>query len=112
MAYKVVKKGAQYAVVKLGSGDEVGRHPTNVAAQAQKNSLIAKMNGEPGPGKVDMRKTRGAAVSRLSSAAGRRAKMGTSKAARKESPKGSNNDRYDTASYAATPNEDVNQKGT
>lgn len=106
MAYKVVKKGAQYAVVKLGSGDEVGRHPTNVAAQAHKNALYAKINGEPGPGKVDMRKTRGAAVSRLASAAGRRAK------GRKASPKGSNNDRFDTAAYAATPNEDVNQKGT
>jgi|SRR6267154_4361141 len=112
MSYKVVKKGAQHAVVKLGSGEEVGRHPTNVAAQAHKNALIAKMNGEPGPGKVDMRKSRGAAVSRLSAAAGRRAKMGTSRAARTERPKGSNNDRYDTASYAATPNEDVNQKGT
>jgi hypothetical protein len=112
MAYKVVKKGAQYAVVKLGSGDEVGRHPTNVAAQAHKNALIAKMNGEPGPGKVDMRKSRSAQGSRLANAAGRRAKAGTSRAARRELPKGSNNDAVDTASYASTPNEVVNQKGT
>lgn len=101
--YKVQKKGQQYAVVKMGSGEEVGRHPTNIAAQAHVNSMTKKFNGETGGG-IDMTKGRGAKLDRLKNAAGRRNANST-----KNVRGSSNKSTGDNAAYADTPNEAKNQ---